>query len=201
MSDEPRDRPRLADLRDTERVYQAAEDSDLLARTATDYAAAGDRVVDVGTGSGYVARTLTEATDAAVLGTDLNPHACRQARANGIPTVRTNLLDAFRADSLDVVVCNPPYLPTPPEREWGDWMEQALSGGEDGRRVIDPLLADLRRPLKPDGDALVLCSSLTGIDAVRATARSNGLTSMVVAEEAHPAERLVVLHLVPSTGG
>ncbi|MHB9286343.1 HemK2/MTQ2 family protein methyltransferase [Halobacteriales archaeon Cl-PHB] len=194
------DDPKLAELRDLDQVYQAAEDSDLLARTAVDYATADDLVVDVGTGSGYVAATVAEEAGATVLGTDLNPMACRQASAQGVDAVRGNLLDPIGTDSADLVVCNPPYLPTPPDREWNDWMEHALSGGDDGRAVIEPFLEGLRRPLKPDGEALLLCSSLTGIDAVRATARSNGLTTMEVADEAHPSERLVVLHLVPATG-
>ncbi len=194
------DDPRLADVRDVKQVYQAAEDSHLLAETAVNYADADDLVVDVGTGSGYVADRVADETGARVVGTDLNPLACRQASNGGVEAVRANLLDPFRTDSVDLVVCNPPYLPTPPDREWNDWMEYALSGGDDGRAVIDPFLEGLRRPLKPDGEALLLCSSLTGIDAVRAKARSNGLTTMEVADEAHPNERLVVLHLVPSRG-
>jgi hypothetical protein len=44
-------RPRLAQLRDVETVYQPAEDSRLLAETATERGVdSGDRVLDVGTG-------------------------------------------------------------------------------------------------------------------------------------------------------
>jgi release factor glutamine methyltransferase len=195
------DRPSLADQRDLETVYQPAEDSRLLAETALAYAESGDLVLDAGTGSGYLARRFVEESDADVIGSDLNPHACRQARAAGVPAVRANLLDPFQDGAFDVVVFNPPYLPTDPEHEWDDWMEEALSGGEDGRAVIDPFVADLRRVLVSDGDAFVLVSSLTGIDAVRDHARASGLTTMETATESHPFERLVVLHLRPGTGG
>lgn len=195
------DRPSLADQRDIETVYQPAEDSRLLAETALGYAASGDLVLDAGTGSGYLARRFTEETDADVIGSDLNPHACRQARNGGVPVVRANLLDPFQAGAFDVVVFNPPYLPTDPEHEWDDWMEEALSGGEDGRAVIEPFVADLRRVLAAEGDAFVLLSSLTGIDTVREHARANGLTTMEAAAESHPFERLVVLHLRPGSGG
>lgn len=195
------DRPPLADRRDTDRVYQPAEDSRLLAETALDHVEASDLVVDVGTGSGYVARRVAEESDATVTATDLNPHACRQARKADLWVVRADLLGPIQEGAVDVVVFNPPYLPTDPDDEWSDWMERALSGGSDGRAVIDPFLADLRRALAPDGEAFLLVSSLTGVDAVREEARANGLTSMVLASESHSFEKLLVLHLQPSRPG
>jgi len=195
------DRPRLADRRDLDRVYQPAEDSRLLAETALGYVDDADLVLDVGTGSGYVARRLTEQRGVEVVTTDVNPHACREAREAGLSTVRADLLGPFRDGAFDVVVFNPPYLPTDPTREWGDWMERALSGGESGRAVVEPFLADLRRVLAPGGEAFLLVSSLTGVDAVRDDARACGLTTMEAAAESHSFERLVVLHLRPSDPG
>ncbi|WP_302080671.1 HemK2/MTQ2 family protein methyltransferase [Salinibaculum rarum] len=192
------DRPSLADQRDTETVYQPAEDSKLLADTAVAYTESGDWVLDVGTGSGYIAHRFGEETAARVVGSDLNPNACRQARDAGVSVVRADQLTPFRDGAFDVVVFNPPYLPTEPDREWDDWMETALSGGESGREVIEPFLDDLYRVLAPDGDAFLLVSSLTGIDAVRDYARGNGLTTMEAATESHPYEKLVVLHLRPT---
>ena len=194
------DRPSLADQRDLKTVYQPAEDSKLLADTAVDYAEAGEWALDVGTGSGYVAHRLGEETGARVVGSDINPNACRQARSRGVSVVRADQLTPFRDDAFDLVVFNPPYLPTNPDAEWNDWMEKALSGGENGRAVIEPFLDDLRRVLSPDGDAFLLISSLTGIDDVRAYARTRGLTTMVATEEPQPYEKLVVLHLRPSRG-
>jgi release factor glutamine methyltransferase len=200
MTGEDDGRPRLADQRDVESVYQPAEDSRLLAETVVGYLDGDERVLDVGTGSGFVGRRVAEATGATVLASDLNPHACRQAADEGLQVVRANLLDPFSAGVVDVVTFNPPYLPTSPDRESEDWMQRALSGGESGRAVVEPFLADLRRVLAPGAEAFLLVSSLTGIEAVRDHARANGLTTMGIAEEAHPSERLVVLRLVPSQG-
>lgn len=195
------DRPALADQRDIEtQVYQPAEDSRLLAETvlASTALASGDRVLDVGTGSGFVARHLGRETGATVIGSDINRLACRQAKTARIQTVQANLLDPFRADSFDMVVCNPPYLPTSPEQEWNDPVESALSGGPDGRSVIDPFLADVPRVLVPTGRAYLLVSTLTDPDIVREHAVDAGLGSTVVAEESHPFEKLLVLELSPS---
>ena len=187
-------RPSLADRRDIERVYQPAEDSKLLADATVEDVEPGDRALDVGTGSGYVAARMREA-GADVVGTDLNPHACRQAADAEIPAVRTDLASAFRDGAFDVVAFNPPYLPTEPEREWGDWMERALSGGEDGRAAIDPFLDDLGRVLAPDGAAHLLVSSLTDPAVVRERIVANGLEAEEVASESHPFETLLVLRI------
>lgn len=192
------ERPQLAEQRSVDSVYQPAEDSRLLAETAVPYVDRDDRVLDAGTGSGYVAARIGEATDATVVGSDLNPSACREAARNGVPAVRANLLDPFRDDAFDVVVFNPPYLPTEPGREWDDWMAVALSGGEDGRAVVEPFLDDLARAIAPDGHAFVLVSTLTGVDAVRDYARASGLTTREAASESHPYEKLVVLHCRPT---
>jgi len=190
--DTDRGKPALADQRGVETVYQPAEDSALLARTAVERVTPGDRALDVGTGSGYVAAKLAEAS-ADALGVDLSPLACREAAGNGVPVVRGDLVAPFRDDSFDLVVFNPPYLPTPEDAEWDDWMEHALSGGEDGRRLVDPFLDSVGRVLAPGGEVLLLVSSLTDPDAVRAYARERRLESEVLATEKHPYEKLVVL--------
>ncbi|QSG10467.1 Methylase of polypeptide chain release factors [Halapricum desulfuricans] len=190
------DRPELARQRDLDQVYEPAEDSHLLAETAREYVTADDRVLEVGTGSGYVATALAD-TGAAVVATDINPMACREARDAGLAVVRANLVEPFRDGVFDVVAFNPPYLPTPPEQEFDDWMERALSGGEDGRAVVDPFLDTVRRVLAEDGVVLLLVSSLTDIEAVRERAAAGGLDAREVADESHPFERLVVLELRP----
>lgn len=188
------DRPALAERRDLEQVYQPAEDSRLLAEAARESVAEGDRVLDVGTGSGYVADALA-AAGADVVATDVNPLACQQAREAGVPVVQANLADPFDRATFDLVTFNPPYLPTPPEEAMDDWMERALSGGEDGRRVIEPFLATVGRVVRPGGSVLLIVSSLTDVEAVRALAAENGLRAAEVAGESHPFERLVVLAL------
>lgn len=191
-------RPRLAEQRDVPDVYPPAEDSDLLARTVAPTVEAGERALDVGTGSGYVANAMTGA-GADVVGVDSSPAACAVARDNDVSTVRGDLVAPFQSGAFDVVACNPPYLPTPPEREWEDWLESALSGGPEGRAVVDPFVASVGRVLAPDGRAYLLISSLTGVEGVTAYAAQQGLAATEVADESHPYERLVVLRLTPAT--
>lgn len=195
------DRPPLADRRESPDVYRPAEDSALLAAAAVEAVGAGELVFEVGVGSGWVAERVADETGARVVGDDLTPAACAAASARGVEVVRANLLDPVADDSVDAVLCNPPYLPTPPEVEWDDPMEAALSGGPEGRRVVDPFLDDVGRVLAPAGTAFLLVSTLTGLPEVRARAEANGLAVETVRAEDVPNERLVVLALRPESAG
>ncbi|OVE84539.1 HemK2/MTQ2 family protein methyltransferase [Natronolimnobius baerhuensis] len=184
-------------------VYQPAEDSYLLAEAASErlQARAGSDeqeqplALEVGTGSGYVAAHVSEETSARVIAADLNPHATREARDKGLESVQADLVSPFADGAFDAVLFNPPYLPTDPENEWDDWMEHALSGGEDGRAVINPFLEAVSRVLAPDGVVYLLVSSLTGVDEVVERAGENGFSAVAVADESFPFETLTVLEL------
>jgi release factor glutamine methyltransferase len=187
----------LDDRRGIERdVYQPAEDSALLADVATSIVTPDDLVLDVGTGSGFVAERIAEETGARVIGSDLNPNACRRARERGVPVVRGDLTEPFVDEAFDVVTFNPPYLPTDPETEWDDWMEVALSGGESGLAVVEPFLSSVRRVLAPDGVVLLLASSLAGVEAVVELAADEGFSAVALRDDSYPFETLTVLKLI-----
>ena len=177
-------------------VYQPAEDSYLLATTCSEHIGASETVLDVGAGSGIIADTIQQETTASVTGVDINPHACRQTAARGIPVIQSNLLDAIQDSSIDVIVCNPPYLPQDPGPDREDWLSTAVVGGETGREVVELLLHDLDRVLRSDGRAYVLLSSLMDIDQVRETISSHGFTAEEIARDASfPFEVLIVVEL------
>ena len=197
-SDDAESRSQLAERRGVDpEVYQPAEDSGLLAEAAVDSLSDPGTVLEVGTGSGWVAEQVAAETGARVVGSDLNPHACQQARERGVEAVRADLLDPFADDAFDAVLFNPPYLPTDPDNEWDDWMEHALSGGEDGRRLIVPFLEDADRVLTPGGEVYLLVSSLTGYDIVVDLAREAGFSVDEVLQESYPFEVLSILRLRP----
>jgi release factor glutamine methyltransferase len=187
-------------------VYQPAEDSDLLARTAAADLCSGDRVLEVGCGSGFVAARVAE-TGAEVVAGDVNPHACRETRERGIQAVRADLVAPFRDGAFDAVLFNPPYLPDEADAardpaDWpglaaeADWMEVALSGGPSGRAVLNPFLDDVGRVLAPEGAVYLLVSSLTGVEAVVERAAAAGFSAAALADESFPFETLTVLKLV-----
>jgi release factor glutamine methyltransferase len=182
-------------------VYGAAEDSALLAGVAAEHVEGADLVLDVGTGSGYVGRRLAEETGARVIGSDVNPTACRRARDAGVESVRADLTTPFLDGAFDAVVFNPPYLPTDPDAEWDDWYETALSGGETGRMVIERFLDDVGRVLAPEGSVFLLVSTYTGVEAVVAYAGERGFHAAALEDATFPGETLTVLRLWRRRGG
>ena len=190
---------KLAKIRDDETtVYGPAEDSALLATAVEEDLDQVDLVLDVGTGSGYVGRRVAEATGARVVGTDINPMACRQARANRVEPVIGDLVSPFKRDTFDAVLFNPPYLPAVDDIELDKWFETAVTGGDSGRAVINRYLDDVGRVLIPEGRAYLLISSLTGMDAIVDRASDNRLDVDVISRVDYPGEALLVLRLRPN---
>ncbi len=178
---------------DPGQVYQPAEDSFLLLRAASREISPSDRVLEVGTGSGYVLSGLPPCCLA--VGTDINPHAARISYEGGLRVVRTDLAAGLR-QVFDLVLFNPPYLPTRPEERIEDWLEAALDGGPDGRVVIRQFLETIGGVITQKGRILLLISSLTGKEETRGMIEASGWTCLLIDEErVEGGESLMVLRL------
>ncbi|SJX62089.1 related to MTQ2-Putative S-adenosylmethionine-dependent methyltransferase [Sporisorium reilianum f. sp. reilianum] len=146
---------------DYRRVYEPAEDTfillDALEADASSLTTTSSPLcLEIGSGSGIVTSFLSHIlgpTSAAYLAIDFNPHAntCTLAtgRANSvrIEAVRSSLLDGLRArlkGQVDVLLFNPPYVPTEEEEELlaqsKAGIEGAWAGGATGTRLVDALI-------------------------------------------------------------
>jgi release factor glutamine methyltransferase len=181
---------------DPDQVYPVREDTLLLLRAAIAEAGPSDRVLELGTGSGFLARHLTGRVSL-VVATDVNPHACRAASCYGMGTVRADLTAGIRG-LFDLILFNPPYLPTGPGERMDDWLEKALDGGESGRGVIGRLVPDLPRILAPEGRLLLVISELTGEREVLGLLWDAGFRADIVRENRVEGERLMVVRAAHS---
>lgn len=162
-----------------EEVYEPAEDSFLFAENL--HVAAGEAVLDLGTGCGILA-VVAAKQGAQVTTVDLNPYAIRCAKANAklngvagrVGFVRGDLFSALRAGvAFDVVVFNAPYLPSL-EDEAETWLARAWAGGADGRLIIDRFISEVPAYLKPQGRVLLMQSTLTVVEeTLRRFAKQN----------------------------
>ena len=175
-------------------VYQPAEDTYLLLKVAMAEARDSDRVLEVGCGSGLISRNLAPMVRE-VLATDINPFAVSVVREYGIPVIRADLFRGIKA-KFDMVIFNPPYLPTSEEEKNAGWINFALDGGESGRETIKRFFLDLGPHLTPGGRAIILLSSLTGITMVEEMAVNLGFEVRQVAVERYFFELLYVFKLV-----
>ncbi len=179
-------------------VYEPAEDSFLFADAALIEAKSGMRVLEVGTGSGFVSAVLlANLKDIQLIATEINPHASRCAKINAVEVIRTDLFEGLRLRSpearFDLILFNPPYLPTSKEEKVPGWLNYAFDGGISGRDTLDRFLDEVKNYLKPRGEILVLISSITGLDEVKEKMEKLGFEADVIARKKVSFEELLVV--------
>mmetsp|Transcript_20059 Transcript_20059/g.64973 ORF Transcript_20059/g.64973 Transcript_20059/m.64973 type:complete len:225 (-) Transcript_20059:20-694(-) len=196
-----------ASFADWDAVYEPAEDTflllDALFAERSSLRALGDAtVVEVGPGSGVVSAyvaALLAAQAPRVVCVDVNPRACalsaRTAAANGarVDVVRGDLATCLARGSVDVLVFNPPYVPTPRAEVGGAGIEASWAGGDRGREVLDRLLPDVTRALSPRGRFYVVVVEENDPDDIARILAADGLERTTVATKRARNELLSIL--------
>lgn len=117
-------------------------------------------VVDIGTGSGAIACAVAvKVPDVQILATDLSAAALKVARENAIThqvanrmQFRKNDLLSGIDDKFDLLLSNPPYIPTGELDQLAVARYEpglALDGGENGMQLIKKLLAQSAKNVLP----------------------------------------------------
>jgi release factor glutamine methyltransferase len=170
-------------------VFRPISDTWLLAGALRELSP-GARVLDVCTGSGALAVVAAQAGAREVTAVDVSRRAVMTARINArlhgvaVRARRSDLFSTLDGQRYDVIAANPPYVPDPrgnrlPTRG----ARRAWDAGTDGRIVLDRLIADAPRHLRPGGTLLVVHSEICGTELTLERVRAVGLLPRVVARE------------------
>lgn len=160
-------------------VFAPTPMSDLLGRAVIEDVRPGERVLDMGTGSGVNA-ILAARAGADVVGVDINPAAVAAARANadrnGV-VAEFGVSDVFSAveGAFDLVVIDPPF-------RWfaaRDLSEAAIA--DEGYAGLGRFFAGIREHLRPDGRVLLFFGTSGDQDHVLGLAADAGLAARTVA--------------------
>ncbi len=185
---------RNAKIRLAEQVYEPAEDSFLLADTTLKFIHDGANILEIGTGTGFVSAVIKANRSVDLIATEINPFAASCAATNGIDVIRTDMFKGLKSrEQFDVIIFNPPYLPTSEDEKVPGWLNYAFDGGTDGRKDMKPFMKQVRNYLKTAGIVMLLVSSLTGIEEVIEEMKEHGFQAQVVASHKCSFERLVVI--------
>jgi len=171
-------------------VYEPADDTYLLLEAACKEVRYTDAVLELGTGCGLIAKALMKRARC-VIATDINPYAVMNARLNGVNALEADLFGDLDY-KFDLIVFNPPYLPTESDTR-NDWYAKALDGGARGYEVTLAFISQVKNYIAAHGRALVLTSSVTGYDTIVRNMLSTFKSVRKVAEHKCFFETLYVL--------
>ncbi len=176
-------------------VYPPQEDSQLLVETMERTALVpGRRVLDLCTGSGFVAIAAAEMGAASVTAFDICPRAVRCSRGNAVDAgvdvdVREgSWTGALSCGPFELIVSNPPYVPIAPEADpdlipSSAGPEWSWNGGADGRLILDPLCEAAPDLLCDGGSMLLVQSAFADAERSLTKLRDAGMDAEVIASQ------------------
>lgn len=173
-------------------VYHPAEDSFMLA----DAAYTAGKVLEVGCGCGIA--SLSWAKNNEVLGVDINPDAVKTSKDNAQKNnskaefIESDLFSKI-SGKFDVILFNPPYLPTNEEDRVRGELNRAFDGGADGRAVLSRFLAIFAEYLEPNGSLFLVQSSLNGLEETKSILEKQGFKTEIIDRQEFFFEKLFLI--------
>ncbi|KAK4258770.1 hypothetical protein QN277_005180 [Acacia crassicarpa] len=163
--------------------------------------------MEIGCGSGYVITSLAlmlgqEGLAVNYIATDINPLAIRVTRetmdAHGVDAelIITDIasgLEKRLAGSVDVIVVNPPYVPTPEDEVGVGGITASWAGGENGRSVIDRILPVADRLLSEKGWLYMVTLIANNPSEICLYMREKGYASRIVIQRSTEEESLHII--------
>ncbi len=166
-------------------------------------------ILDAGTGSGAIVLSIAgERPGHGYIATDRSMAALHMARKNaqkvgidGIHWLCADWLEAFGCRTLDMVVSNPPYIPSADidrlEPEVSHYEPRAaLDGGRDGLDAIRKIAADAPRVLRPSGWLILEIGWNQGEAVKRLIADVGGFEDVRIRKDLGGMDRVVVARRV-----
>lgn len=176
----------MSGSRKASREYAPAEDTFLLADAVE--SESGAAALDMGTGSGYIAKILQERFET-VVATDLILQVLKNQTYPARMRVCCHGAAALRGP-FDLAACNPPYLAT--ERA----LDPSTDGGPGGVPVPAAMIRTAAPLLRPGGRLFFASSSLSDYGALASLCEDLGMAASVHARKRLFFEELVVVRAV-----
>ncbi len=166
-------------------VYPPGDDSRIVGKALAELVSPGMRILDMGTGSGYLA-LIARSKGGNVLAVDLNPDAVKEVEKLGI---QSRVSDMFSnvPEKFDLIVFNPPYLELSEEERDSD-SSVSIDGGKNGREVLDRFIRGAKAHLNADGKILFFQLERNGVTKTKELLKNQGYKFRVMAKSYIPME-------------
>lgn len=173
-------------------VYRPQADTRLLAQAlAREELGPSTELLEIGTGTGALALSAA-ARGARVTAVDVSWRAVTTARLNALHrrlplrVLHGDFAARTQGRRFDMLLTNPPYVPSPDPGLPTHGPQRAWDAGTDGRRVIDRICADAPALLRPGGVLLMVHSGMCGADETVDRLEHEGLTARVTVRASVP---------------
>lgn len=145
----------------------------------------GFSALDVGSGSGYLTKMLSEQFSF-VVGTDINPDVLKNQTYKTPNIICCNGSDAIRFE-FDLIVCNLPYLAT------DEILDVATDGGAEGFEIPKKILDSVVGSIKKGGKFVFVTSSLSNYERLIDYAQKLGMSAKIIAKKRLFFEELILV--------
>jgi release factor glutamine methyltransferase len=135
----------------------------------------GNYALDIGTGSGYLTRTLSQ-NFLHVIATDIDYNSLINQNKKAENRICCDAAEALNC-KFDLIICNMPYLQS------DDISDRRVDGGKEGIEVPLRIIKSAIRCLKESGKMLYVTSSLSNYTKLMEESKKLGLDSSIVARK------------------
>ena len=176
-------------------------ETELLVESALSLIKEEDKVLDLCTGSGAIAVTISKKLSRKVTAVDISLEALSVAKSNALSNgadvdfIESDLFNNVE-DTFDVIVSNPPYIRTKEidtlDKSVKDFEPRlALDGGESGLDMYVKIIDNLDKVLNENGTVLFECgydqaefikNMLTSFETVEIRKDYNGIERIIIAK-------------------
>ncbi len=163
-------------------TYQPAEDTYFLEDQIKNEK--GDAALDIGSGSGYLTKSLSKSFRF-VVGTDVNFGALQNQSNKPENLVCCNGADALQ-NKFDLIICNMPYLASE------EIFDITTDGGPEGVEIPMKIIQSAKNCLKSGGKFLFVTSSLSNYQKLIELTRKEGFDVEIKAKKKLFFEELIL---------
>ena len=148
----------------------------------------GEFALDVGSGSGYLTKLLSE-NFSFVVGTDINFDVLKNQTYKTDNLICCNSSDALSM-KFDFVVCNLPYLAT------DEILDIATDGGAEGFEIPKKIFDSVYQNIKENGKFVFVTSSLSNYQKLIDYAQNLGFKTRIIAKKKLFFEELILVEAI-----
>jgi len=147
----------------------------------------GACVLDLCTGSGYLAIVAAQHGATRVVATDISRRAVIATKLNAllngvdIDALHGDLFEPVGHERFHLIVSNPPYVPSVDDELPKRGPARAWEAGPDGRAFLDRICAEAASHLRPGGALLLVHSSMCSEQITLDALSAHGLHARTVA--------------------